>query len=144
MIMSSRNARTLIIHNIQRALQYPPWTILNLIIYAVAPNSALRRGSYASMWATVVCFYAALLFEPRWHEMLMRKQDVLLHWMPLVVLYVPYKGMLANATGLSNLLWGMWITNGTMDLSEAYAPLSLPSWYCIWTLSILVTILIPV
>lgn len=143
----------LAVHNLQRSIRHPPWTLLNLALYALAPNSTMRRGAYASMWATWVCFYFALVLDPQWHVMIMRKQrigavvfylcDVLLHWVPLVALHVPYRGVLANATGLSNVAWGIWMTNGTMDLSEAYAPLSLRQWYCVWVASVVVTIMVP-
>lgn len=134
--------------------RHPPWTFLNLFIYAIAPTAAVRRGSYASMWATLVCFYYALLLDPTWHKRLMEKQhfsplvfylfDALVHWLPLAALHVPYQGAGANATGLLNLLWGVVITGGTMDLSEAYVALPLGHWHRMWMVSIIVTLCVPV
>ena len=141
-------------HLLHMAMQYPPWTIINLCIYAMAPNANIRRGSYASMWATIVCFYYALLLDHTWHKKIMERQrfspltfytfDALVHWIPLIVLHVPYRGWMANATGLLNFIWGLLVTRGTMDLSDAYAPLTQSQWLKMWTMSLVITVAVPI
>ena len=136
------------------AMCHPPWTFVNLFVYAAAPNATIRRGSYASMWATLLCFNYALLLDRTWHRRMMEKQrfsrltfytlDALVHWVPLVVLHVPYRGWMANATGLLNFVWGVLVTGGTMDLSEAYVPLTRAQWRKMWMLSFVVTVAIPI
>ena len=105
------------------------------------------------MWATVACFYYALWLDPTWHKRMMEKQrfsarvfyafDILVHWVPLVALRVPYLGWIANAMGLLNLVWGALITRGTMDLSEAYVPLSRNQWHKMWAMSVIITVCVP-
>ena len=44
------------LHLLRIGLRNPPWTFVNLLIYATAANHVIRRGAYASMWATMVAF----------------------------------------------------------------------------------------
>ena len=127
------------------AMARPPWTFVNLALYALAPVAVVRRAAYVSMWATMICFESMLLLEPAAHVAMRRKNglgvvafyagDVLVHWLPLL-LYVPPLPW-ANLLGLAgNIAWGVCMTRGTMDLSEVYVPLHVTSWKVLWMISV--------
>ena len=127
------------------AMVRPPWTFVNLAVYALAPVAVVRRAAYVSMWATMICFESLLILDPSVHVALRRKNglgvaafyagDVLVHWLPLL-LYVPPLPW-ANLLGLAgNLTWGACMTRGTMDLTDVYVPLHTTSWGVLWVISV--------
>ena len=136
---------------VMQGVRMPPWTFVNLIAYAATRDlPVLRRASYVSMCATWICFESLLLLDPLVAPRLRAKQglgvvafyvaDVAVHWLPLVVCYVPPRpraALVANLLGLAgNLARGVVITGGTMDLSDVYVPLDATSWRTLWTLSV--------
>ena len=139
------------------AWKQPPWTFVNLFIYAVAwmvdPTTPVLRASYASMWGTLVAFEGIVLFRRDTHKFIMEKQqfgpvafyafDIVVHWLPLLLLYVPFEGYLVNACGAAaNVLWGVVVTRGTMNLSEMYCPLPMFHWAALWVIVSLTTVLV--
>ena len=89
------------------------------------------------------------------HPQLMKKQgfskgvfyafDILVHWVPLWCLHVPFQGFAVNSIGAcANLLWGIAISGGTMNLSEVYCHLNMEKWCFLWVLCLGVTIFVPV
>ena len=70
--------------------------------------------------------------------------DALVHWLPLLILHVPFEGFVVNAIGfVPNLAWGVAVTGGSMDLSETYVPLPMYKWWGLWGVVLVTTVLVP-
>ena len=140
-------------------IRRPPWTFVNLLLYTFGafaePRMILCRATYASMWGTAVSFEAIGLLDRTAHVQLMDKQgfsprvfytfDILVHWLPLILLHVPFQGFAVNSIGACvNLLWGVAISGGTMNLSDVYCYIKMQHWWCLWVLCLSVTTFVTV
>ena len=141
------------------AAKQPPWTFVNLLLYMVAPTKFLMRACSASMWGTAFSFELINFVEPGAHRRLAEKQtltmpifyvfDLLVHWLPLVVLYIPsslcvYQDSFCKVTAVVlNVTWGVLLTGGSMDLSNVYVKMSIRKWYVMWASAIFFTMAAP-
>lgn len=136
-------------------LKYPPYTYCNLILYSISPYAWLRRSSYASMWGVMVSFEVANFVDTKLHSNIARKQNmtdlqfrlmnILVHWVPLYICYVPFRGFLVNLVGACiNIVWGILISKGNMNLSHVYVPLTTYQWHFLFVVSCVATICVPI
>jgi hypothetical protein len=135
------------------SVRNPPWTFVNLAVYFAIPIPFFRRGCYASFWSTLVSFELINFIDRTAHARLAKKQgfplpvfyafDVVVHWLPVVCLYVPpleTGELVSKLVSLSaNLLWGAYASKCTMNLSEVYIEMGCEKWCLLWTVVCFVT-----
>ena len=137
----------------------PPWTFVNLFLYMFSQSELLRRGFYASICATAVAFEMVNIIYPGYHCKLWEKLglngvlfyifDITVHWIPVVMLYQPpleslREEVLSKGIAFScNLVLGLLVSRGTMNLSSVYAFLEMRGWWLCWAIVFVTTILAP-
>ena len=134
----------------------PPLTFVNLIIYATSiffKFDVLSRACYANMWGLFASFEISNIFYT--HEQLISKQNmtpfqfytgnILVHWLPLKYCHVSYIDRKTDVLGIFiSLLYCYLITEGSMDLSNVYVPLTSTQQISLWIVHIMTTLLLPV
>lgn len=137
----------------------PPWTFINLFLFAISPTEMLRRGFYASICATAVAFEMSNIICSGYHRKLWEKFkincvlfyifDIIIHWIPLVVFYQPplesiEEELLSKCIAFScNVVWGLIVSRGSMNLSNVYAFMEIQDWLLLWLIVFVTTFVAP-
>lgn len=139
-----------------RSSKLPPLTFVNLILYMTSiffKVDVLSRACYANMWGLFLSFEISNIFYT--HDQLISKQNmtpfqfytgnILVHWLPLKYCHVSYIDRKTDALGIFiSLIYCYLITEGSMDLSNVYVPLSRNQQISLWIVHSMTTILLPV
>lgn len=131
------------------------FTKINLIMLSCCPIMPhLYPYVICQTWGILTSFHVPFLMNPDAMKKLNEKinnkliiGNLITHIIPagITLIYKPKKITIKNGiiASVIHLSWGLYISDGSLSLSNIYAPLNLKEWHILWTVAILTEITTP-
>lgn len=131
------------------------YTNINLILFSSSLNfPILYPVVVCSTWGIFNSFNFTYLLNPKAMENFNKKCNNLLllgniitHFIPIcITLYIPPKcikikhGIISCCT---HLMWGLYVSNGSLCCDKIYFPLPKKNWYVLWSIALISELLTP-
>ena len=132
-----------------------PYTNINLILLSSSLHfPILYPVVVCSTWGIFNSFNFTYLLNPKAMEKLNEKcnnqlllGNIITHFIPIcITLYKPPKcikfkhGIISSC---SHLMWGLYVSKGTLCCNKIYFPLPKKNWYLLWSIALISELLTP-